>query len=102
VCGERWKTCGCAQWDEANLLDRANAIVDRNAGGQPIANRQRANLVERERINLMENHECEHASWRSRGGSHRCEECYDVLPNFIYECRQCSIMACRRCRFNRL
>ncbi|KAK4150431.1 hypothetical protein C8A00DRAFT_46174 [Chaetomidium leptoderma] len=102
VCGEVWKTCECAQWDERNLLNRANAIVDRNVGAGPMAHRQRADLVERERVHLMENHECEHASWKSRGGSHQCEECLDILPTFIYECRQCYIMACRRCRFNRL
>ncbi|KAK4034659.1 hypothetical protein C8A01DRAFT_48995 [Parachaetomium inaequale] len=102
VCGETWKTCRCDQWDEDNLLERATANVDRNVGAQPIANRQRADLVERERANLMENHQCGHASWTSRTGRYQCEECDDTLRSFIYECRQCSIMVCRRCRFNRL
>ncbi|KAL2129682.1 hypothetical protein VTI74DRAFT_7448 [Chaetomium olivicolor] len=102
VCGAIWKTCGCAQWDERNLLDRANAIVDRDAEARPMAHRERENLVQWQAANLMQNHGCRHRSWKSRGGRHRCEECSDVLPNFIYECRQCHIMACRRCRFNRL
>ncbi|KAK3297438.1 uncharacterized protein B0H64DRAFT_124204 [Chaetomium fimeti] len=102
VCGERWKTCPCDQWDERHLLNRANVVVDRHAGARPMPQAQRAGLVEREMANLVENHECQHRSWRSRGGSHQCEECYHTLPNFIYECRQCQILACRRCRFNRL
>lgn len=39
---------------------------------------------------------------KGRGGVHECEECNNTLPLFIYECRQCRILACRRCRFNRL
>jgi hypothetical protein len=100
VCGLLWKTCACAQWDEERLLARAQAIADRdglrfdNAAG-------RADRVDRERVNLVENHECDHLDWRSRRGPHGCEGCGDVLPVFIYECAQCRIMACRRCRFNR-
>ncbi|KAK4188586.1 hypothetical protein QBC35DRAFT_522767 [Podospora australis] len=101
VCGDRWKSCSCPQWEEARLLDRANALVDRNARAPQAGQPGRANLVERERQNLMANHQCEHRSWGSRSGRHRCEECHDTLPNYIYECRQCRIMACRRCRFNR-
>lgn len=59
-------------------------------------------LVQRERENLIQNHECGHDRWRSRGGRFRCEECRKVMPEFIYECRQCRIVACRRCRYNRL
>ncbi len=100
LCGLRWKTCRCEQWNEERLVARANAIVNRDA--QRLDDVGRANRVARERQNLMQNHECEHATWRSRGGSHRCEECHDRLPLYIYECVQCRIMACRRCRYNRL
>ena len=102
VCGQRWKTCGCEQWNEEHLVARANEIVNRDAGAQQLDNARRAGRVERERRNLIENHECEHSRWRGRGGVHRCEECHNLLPLFIYECMQCRIMACRRCRFNRL
>ncbi|KAH6640997.1 hypothetical protein F5144DRAFT_119358 [Chaetomium tenue] len=102
VCGEVWKRCACAQWDEGNLFNRANVVIDRNPRAREMPQILRQNMVQREMVNLMENHECEHTSWRSRGGSHQCEECYHTLPNYIYECRQCQILACRRCRFNRL
>lgn len=51
---------------------------------------------------LNDNHECDHLRWNNRPGPRQCEECYDVMPNFIYECRQCHIIACRRCRRHRL
>ncbi|KAI8722998.1 RING-type domain-containing protein [Fusarium sp. LHS14.1] len=102
VCGESWKTCKCPQWHEHRLLSRANAIVDRDNNPDAITERDRALLVERERRNLIENHECAHVFWEWRRGRHRCEECHDMLPTFIFECRQCHIMVCRRCRLNRL
>lgn len=102
VCGVRWKNCPCDQWNETRLLARANVIVNRDAAGQVFAAVARAAMLEREQQNLMQNHECYHDAWRSRRGRYRCEECYDTLPYFIYECVQCRIMACRRCRYNRL
>ncbi|KAK6951767.1 hypothetical protein Daesc_006290 [Daldinia eschscholtzii] len=51
---------------------------------------------------LRVNHECQHDRWFSKRGPRECEECGDVMPIFIYECRQCHIMACRRCRYHRL
>ncbi|KAK4226406.1 hypothetical protein QBC38DRAFT_230656 [Podospora fimiseda] len=104
ACGGPWKQCSCPQWQEELLYDRANAIVNRNLAGQhqQLGGRQRAALVEQERRHLIENHECQHRSWTSRFGRHRCEECRDWLPTYIYECQQCRIMACRRCRYNRL
>ncbi|KAI8958631.1 hypothetical protein F5Y11DRAFT_359848 [Daldinia sp. FL1419] len=51
---------------------------------------------------LRHNHECQHDRWFSKRGPRECEECGDVMPIFIYECRQCHIMACRRCRYHRL
>ncbi|KAI1138651.1 hypothetical protein F5Y05DRAFT_413273 [Hypoxylon sp. FL0543] len=51
---------------------------------------------------LQDNHECDHDHWISRKGHHACEECGDIMRYFIYECRQCHIMACRSCRFHRI
>lgn len=102
ICGVQWKTCSCAQWDEERLVDRANDIVDRDADRREIEAHQRAALVELARNNLVENHDCQVHSWKSRRGSFRCEECHHFLPEFIYECRNCRILACRRCRYNRL
>ncbi|KAK1721081.1 IBR finger domain-containing protein [Colletotrichum lupini] len=102
LCGERWKTCTCAQWNEERLVARANAIVDRRADALHLDAAARAQRVEREAHNLVENHQCVHPTWRSRSGGFRCEECHDFLREFIYECAQCRIHACRRCRHNRL
>ncbi|RMJ16380.1 hypothetical protein CDV36_003924 [Fusarium kuroshium] len=102
VCGERWKTCACPHWQEERLYNRANAIVDRANDAAVINEAARQRRVEQERLNLIENHECTHERWRGRPGPRECEECLDIMPLFIYECRQCRIMACRRCRYNRL
>lgn len=93
------KNARVRQWTEERLLARAAAVVNRN---QNVNAADRAAMIRRERDNLVENHECNHANWGSRQGRHECEECHDSMPFFIYECRQCHIMACRRCRFNRL
>ncbi|KAG8423170.1 hypothetical protein J3458_000086 [Metarhizium acridum] len=102
VCGVKWKNCSCDQWDEHRLIDRANAIVDRDADILHIEGVNRAALVEQERNNLVANHDCWNHRWKSRRGHFQCEECFDYMPEFIYECRDCRLMACRRCRYNRL
>lgn len=102
LCGLCWKQCACRQWDDDRLVTRAQDIVARGVGARRLDEVQRAALVERERQNLLQNHECTHGSWGYRSGGHRCEECRHTLPNYIYECRQCHIMVCRRCRYNRL
>ncbi|KAJ6784535.1 hypothetical protein PWT90_06753 [Aphanocladium album] len=66
VCGEEWKTCDCEQWHEDRLLDRANAIVNRDAGNGHMNHGERAQRVEQERENLVHNHEGTHDRWRSR------------------------------------
>ncbi|KAI3323796.1 hypothetical protein HD806DRAFT_495616 [Xylariaceae sp. AK1471] len=116
-CGTPWKNCACAHWDERRLLDRAAEIYDRGrnprdenldvAGVNPepvAARRHTARQAGIGRIveNLRVNHECNHQQWRHLRGARRCEECRDMMPLFIYECEQCNIAACRRCKDNRL
>ena len=62
----------------------------------------RADLVARMMQDLLENHECEHRRWNYIGGRHQCEECFHTLPLYIFECRQCRLRACWRCRRHRL
>lgn len=102
VCGAPWKNCACAQWDEERLLERANVIVDRDAHGRELGAARRAGLVDRERRNLVNHHQCVHDTWRSRMGRYRCDDCRQVMTEFIYECGRCRVLACRRCRYNRL
>ncbi|AEO71239.1 uncharacterized protein THITE_2058763 [Thermothielavioides terrestris NRRL 8126] len=102
ICGAKWKTCDCPQWNEDRLLARANVIVNRDPGAQQLNDAGRANRVERERRNLVHNHECQHDNWQVRHGENRCEQCHDDLPLYIYECTQCMLLACHRCRYNRL
>lgn len=59
-------------------------------------------LVARTIQELRENHQCEHDKWRHVHGRHKCEECSYTLPKYIFECLQCRLQACNRCRRNRL
>lgn len=64
--------------------------------------RARGGLIQAARRHLMANHNCDHTIWKYRSGQNRCEECQDWLPRFIFECLQCRILMCRRCRYNRI
>ncbi|KAH0404864.1 hypothetical protein KCU89_g700, partial [Aureobasidium melanogenum] len=82
------------------------AAVIPNAAARPAAQDAAAirqqHLVAEIREDLRRNHECDHERWTRHDGRHRCEECNDMLPYYIFECRQCHIRACLRCRRNRL
>lgn len=98
VCGERWKTCPCDQWNEDRLVARANQVVARDL---PRAGEVREQQVNQAIEHLRNRHNCDHTNWRYVPGPHQCEECYHNLPHYIFECRQCRILACNRCRRNR-
>lgn len=52
---------------------------------------------------LRTNQECRHVdTWAYIEGGGKCEECNDYLRLYLYRCRVCHLMACRRCRYNRL
>ncbi|KAG1726009.1 uncharacterized protein EDB91DRAFT_1166930 [Suillus paluster] len=51
---------------------------------------------------LRVDHDCEHTSWKYRGGGGRCESCYMHLPLYLFRCGGCQFLACNRCRRNRL
>lgn len=117
LCAARWKTCTCVQWDETRLLERAQEFRNRFRNPDNDNAQQQANAVgpacprppatAQNRIgqiieNLRERHACTHRRWNAVYGSHECDECHDEMPDYIYQCRQCRIRACRKCRFNRL
>lgn len=99
VCGERWKTCRCDQCDEDRLLARAHQVVARRP---PRVGAARERQVDRAITHLRERHECTHETWNYTAGPHQCEECYHQLSQYIFECQQCRILACNRCKMNRL
>ncbi|PKX99530.1 BRcat and Rcat domain-containing protein [Aspergillus novofumigatus IBT 16806] len=72
------------------------------ASASPSSQTPRDILVARTIQELRENHECMHDRWKYIRGPHRCEECSYYLREYIFECRQCRIQACNRCRRNRL
>lgn len=130
ICGLRWKSCRCNHWDEDRLLARAEQIVRREvdraeprlpgiappiipAVPEPVAAAEQAVTVEtvapvhdyavrHMAENLRVNHNCETHNWRYISASSRCEECHHWMPQFIFDCSQCHLRVCRRCRRNRL
>ncbi|RMY82301.1 hypothetical protein D0861_07947 [Hortaea werneckii] len=62
----------------------------------------RTSLIEEVFAHLQIHHDCDHDRWRWVKGRHQCEECLFTLPQYIFECRQCHLRACNRCRRNRL
>ncbi|KEQ81875.1 hypothetical protein M438DRAFT_301409 [Aureobasidium pullulans EXF-150] len=118
VCGASWvpRTCDCPQWDEERLQERAEQIANRDPhhrlyrppqgaldpGLAPPARPDYDHLVNAIRGRLEQNHECDHERWVCRREPCRCEECNHHLQYYIFECRQCHIRACQRCRRNRL
>lgn len=104
MCGARWKTCRCRQWEEERLIARAERIHNRAPllGAGQEDEQAAAQAIAGIANHLRENHNCDHARWRYMPGRHQCEECHFTLPQYIFECRQCRILACNRCRRNRL
>ncbi|VDC05688.1 unnamed protein product [Peniophora sp. CBMAI 1063] len=103
LCGERWKTCGCPQWDEGRLLTDANRRVVNEHGAQAAVRQpeQHAERVQEAMFQLRTNHACYAHTWAYRHGGGRCEECSFHLPQFLMRCRNCQLLVCRRCAQNR-
>ncbi|BGP38389.1 hypothetical protein JCM10449v2_002321 [Rhodotorula kratochvilovae] len=99
LCAAPWKTCACAQWDETRLVRAAEARVQAEA---PRAAAPAPAQVERMVEQLRTNHECAHRSWGIRHGSGQCQSCYFRLDRYLLRCRECAMLACVRCRRNRL
>ncbi|KIK91952.1 hypothetical protein PAXRUDRAFT_148351 [Paxillus rubicundulus Ve08.2h10] len=104
LCSARWRTCGCRQWDEQNLLNDAERRVfnEFGAGEAELRPDIHAERVHDRMEELRHSHECVHHSWRFRHGCGECEECGDFLPVFLMRCTNCQTLACRRCSVNRL
>ncbi|PGH23584.1 hypothetical protein AJ80_02364 [Polytolypa hystricis UAMH7299] len=106
VCGEQWKHCHCARWQEERLVNRAEEIVDREAE-RDLGGREREHRVQQMQDELRENHECEHPGrfQMIRGGRKsrfECEMCGGRHRNFILQCRRCHLEVCQDCRMHRV
>jgi len=109
VCGAGWRprACTCALWHEDRLYDIANRVADDAvAAGAHV--HQRAGVLARVVDELIHHEDvgCEHdrpGQWRyQRVPDRRCENCRQTLPNYIFECRNCRMLSCRRCMRHRL
>ncbi|KAK4508696.1 hypothetical protein PRZ48_002435 [Zasmidium cellare] len=89
VCGAKWKSCRCPQFDEARLLERA----------QEVAGREGANVAQVAE-ELRGRHECEPGEhqYRFTPGAFTCDGCNLAMTQFIYRCTACHGQKCSRCR----
>ncbi|KAI0172598.1 hypothetical protein GGR52DRAFT_415183 [Hypoxylon sp. FL1284] len=102
VCGARWKSCACEQWDEHRLYERAVEVDARDDHPEDQARRDnRPQRVHQLMENLRRDHECEHRRWQYREGKYCCEQCFQLKRRFIFECRQCHVLACAYCKRHR-
>ncbi|CAF4744335.1 unnamed protein product [Rotaria sp. Silwood1] len=106
VCSTPWKNCKCPQWDEERLFVEARVRTARIPARQIAQTNNGINFneaVQRMANQLRANHECRHTNgWAYTRGGGRCEECGNYLPQYLFRCYQCHLMACNRCRRNRL
>ncbi len=85
--------------NRANGAAHAPLVVRANQVRAPIMDNRVAAMVNQ----LRNNHECRHTQgWAYTRGSGRCEVCHSLLPLYLFRCRGCQLMACNRCRNNRL
>lgn len=104
LCAATWKRCQCVQWDENRLIEAAEVRVQRglNQNRRVPAAPAFQQMVQREAQRLREDHDCRHYMWNRRNGGGNCETCGFWLRDFLLQCRECRMLACVRCRRNRL
>lgn len=113
LCGLVWKTCDCRLWNEENLVH--NAELNLGHGAEPNVVDQLPPLVQFDLVHNVlyrpggaaaqnfqpnpQRPQCQHRNWRRVDGPHVCRGgCQFRLPNYIFACRNCGHLACRRCR----
>lgn len=87
---------------EFDVPPEQDPVIRVHSPDLPEPNPGQAVIIRQIMDDLRENHVCTHKKWNFIPGPHQCEECFHMLPRFIFECRQCYIRACWRCRHNRL
>ncbi|KAG2123758.1 hypothetical protein DEU56DRAFT_745106, partial [Suillus clintonianus] len=83
-----------AETNDRSAATAASPGSDRNA----VRQRMIRETMERLRVD----HDCDHTNWTFRIGGGRCEACETHLPLYLFRCRGCEMLACNRCRRNRL
>ncbi|OQV01693.1 IBR domain-containing protein [Cladophialophora immunda] len=92
-CNARWKTCQCPLWNEARLLEQAEAIA---------VHQGRPTEVQRIMMAIANQEECRHDHF-TRVRVHDddddcCSDCCWQADRFLWECDACDMRFCERCR----
>ncbi|KAI1613786.1 hypothetical protein EDD36DRAFT_207470 [Exophiala viscosa] len=96
-CSVTWKQCTCSRWHEERLLDRAAEVADRQGAGRP-NEMQVQEAVEALRAEV----DCRHNDWTrvdvTVSGSANCADCHWHARSFLWQCDDCGMRVCSRCR----
>lgn len=109
VCGMKWKTCNCPQWEEARLQSEAGTRVQgmmRRQGWQLTTEAfQEAVAQMAERLRTPQPCTGQGHAWRKLKGSINapCSNCGFYLRHFCFMCENenCGACICIDCRFHR-
>lgn len=106
MCGLRWHTCSCGDWEDEHLNARANEVVEREAA-IPLVGRALERRFYQVREELQNNHECGHSRhferiFNSSRRGLRCDLCDARHWKYILRCRYCHLDVCEECRKNRI
>ncbi|CAG8524448.1 5971_t:CDS:2 [Paraglomus occultum] len=100
-CGEPWKSCDCPMWDEERLILTA---TERVRQAQPyLRGHYLADAVDDYRQRLEVEHACRHQWTRIQlDQAQPCANCWFMLKNYTFECRDCLLRVCFTCRYHRI
>ncbi|TDL23948.1 hypothetical protein BD410DRAFT_129824 [Rickenella mellea] len=91
LCSAKWKTCNCHQVGDHQF--------DGGVQRPPVA---REVLVRDAAERLRFNHGCQNVQWLAVLGAGQCQNCLDNLSRSLLQCSECQMLACVRCRRNRI
>ena len=87
------------------MVEQAEAVVDLEHIDGEETPEEREARIQRTIAHLRAYHECDHERFkgiREEGQEYRCEVCSEPYFTWIYQCRQCLMVACNTCRHHRL
>lgn len=106
ACGQRWKTCLCPRWNENRLLCQLPVVAGRANNNDGVNDEPDDEDPEEESDEESDNDDessdseddCQHEHWRYIQGRNVCEGCGKYYRRFLFECRDCRLGLCAKCR----
>ncbi|KDQ60386.1 hypothetical protein JAAARDRAFT_604869 [Jaapia argillacea MUCL 33604] len=94
------RTRPSSMWDDLPTAPSSPQSRSTSQFLSPTAERTRRVREMMER--LRHDHDCTHERWYYRSGGGPCQSCHHHLRLYLFRCSKCQMLACNRCRRNRL